>query len=802
MKSVTVKDMRRALLDLKNADFKSRSRTVTLLVLAFSIVLLCALLLASLGGRSNDKSLRHRPADPALAMLEHPVEMLFLKAKLLAKRQLKQRGSKQSTTGHSAPDLLAQSKDASLDLTGLHRSDHDPGASAVVVAAELDDLVLPQNIVLVAGDSLLPEKPGFALVTACSKQPFHLVQNTLDSLLMTSEISEVVLLDWASEPSLTDQFEPLVASNDRFKLVRVNLERDFSFARALNLAATMASHRTLVFLSCEYELGPGTLQHDLRPQESGMIQATPSGSLVVIERIEFWKLQGLDERLAARVYWPMDSSSSAATSTTSATGSGLNWPMSEFLERARRASMQIVPLEESLARLVVIAGEDGDVPDDAPSVDASSSSAAILDEVEAEFESMLLKQLGSWPDTGCEPAPPTFSSVKSNSQCSCCSSYLVQYAGNGFVSVRAVSKPKTLPLYLPETESNELWMNAIASRANKRFLVPRAVIDHVPVAGQRELIMEQLLQGRKLFIAHVQHGLGNRLRALASAMAFARATQRVLLVVWEKDAHLQALYEELFEPNAQFDVISEWPLSWSEIMELARSPDGGDDNGDWSGCVLYNYMEGEEGAHKGAVIVHDPERHIYFRSSSVLNATGKLVTWKLESQMLHTLQPVEEVVRLVDSLGSVVSDSVGVHVRMELLADAAEPQVDYGPNATRTINYWRSRSHVRVFVAKMAKILSTDPSTTFYVASDTTSAIETILQSLPAKSIRYLARQCNDRRGECERYALADILLLSRTRYMLGSTWSSFTEAAQRLGGQKVLFSGKDFGLDEPEPWQ
>lgn len=45
------------------------------------------------------------------------------------------------------------------------------------------------------------------------------------------------------------------------------------------------------------------------------------------------------------------------------------------------------------------------------------------------------------------------------------------------------------------------------------------------------------------------------------------------------------------------------------------------------------------------------------------------------------------------------------------------------------------------------------------------------------------------------RYALADMILLSRTKLILGSYWSSFTEAAMRLGSQNVHLAGVDFGV-------
>ena len=47
-------------------------------------------------------------------------------------------------------------------------------------------------------------------------------------------------------------------------------------------------------------------------------------------------------------------------------------------------------------------------------------------------------------------------------------------------------------------------------------------------------------------IINCQHGLGSRIRTLASAMALAEETHRLLLVVWSLDSHCSAPFESLF----------------------------------------------------------------------------------------------------------------------------------------------------------------------------------------------------------------------------------------------------------------
>jgi hypothetical protein len=52
-----------------------------------------------------------------------------------------------------------------------------------------------------------------------------------------------------------------------------------------------------------------------------------------------------------------------------------------------------------------------------------------------------------------------------------------------------------------------------------------------------------------------------------------------------------------------------------------------------------------------------------------------------------------------------------------------------------------------------------------------------------------------DRSAEQVKTAVIDLILLSKTKYILGSNWSTFTEIAHRLGGgdKKLKLAGVDF---------
>ena len=66
---------------------------------------------------------------------------------------------------------------------------------------------------------------------------------------------------------------------------------------------------------------------------------------------------------------------------------------------------------------------------------------------------------------------------------------------------------------------------------------------------------------RRWLVVEVRNGLGNRLRALASAMAVARAEQRPLLALWKPDLHCNCSLRTLLAPPLPFVLVEAPPYT-------------------------------------------------------------------------------------------------------------------------------------------------------------------------------------------------------------------------------------------------
>jgi hypothetical protein len=142
-------------------------------------------------------------------------------------------------------------------------------------------------------------------------------------------------------------------------------------------------------------------------------------------------------------------------------------------------------------------------------------------------------------------------------------------------------------------------------------------------------VLTFLGQSRERFvIVNAKNGLGNRLRALASAMSVADYLGRPMLLIWARDAHLDCGIDQLFSRPLPFRVHE------AEIPHASLNR---------TLFQTFNYMRPEPGAVKDEEVHVDANRHLYFRSAFVMNHPwGDWSSGGPQRQILR-LHPCEEV---------------------------------------------------------------------------------------------------------------------------------------------------------------
>ena len=300
----------------------------------------------------------------------------------------------------------------------------------------------------------------------------------------------------------------------------------------------------------------------------------------------------------------------------------------------------------------------------------------------------------------------------------------------------------------------------------------QTVADFAALAARGPAI---LLRRPKLFI-DAQHGLGNRLRAVASAGAISWATGRELVIIWQPDAHCACRYDDLFEPTGA--ILNQGFHTEAAAMDID----------------LYNYMEVEPGSIKNQPIALGAFRDAYLRSACPLVSPHS--SWSSENDWLSHQRLGPVVLDLVNRLRN--PNALSVHIRMEGGTAAEhlpyESPANWSAAAHREIDHWRKRSHFSYFQTRLDQLIAEGQADSVFLASDT-PAVYDAFAARYGDRISGQPRRASDRSTQAIVHALADAILLSRAPRLLGSTYSSFTELANRLATQPIAVElcGRDF---------
>lgn len=332
-----------------------------------------------------------------------------------------------------------------------------------------------------------------------------------------------------------------------------------------------------------------------------------------------------------------------------------------------------------------------------------------------------------------------------------------------------------------------------------RFSVPELLVKGMSKIARKLLLLKLMSKQRKgvrqprAVFVHAQYGLGNRLRALGSAMAFARRTDRVLVLIWVPDSHLNCSYTDLFVANDEFVVSDRFGDGEPWPFKKALKNDDAAKSVKW-----YNYMRinGTAPHTTDVVVTDDASYHIYVSTCYVIQSPVTPFIIRTQSsywQVLRTLTPHIDVIRLIDRFANYpMSSMMGIHIRGRSIKSdiSGVTAKDYTEESSKRTDYWRNLTGVQTFINEMNK---QPMDQLFYVAADQKEVFTRLERAFPSR-IFYTPRRCDGRDKECLPYALADILLLARCSSLRGSYWSSFSELSVRIGGLKFLLAGIDFG--------
>lgn len=277
-------------------------------------------------------------------------------------------------------------------------------------------------------------------------------------------------------------------------------------------------------------------------------------------------------------------------------------------------------------------------------------------------------------------------------------------------------------------------------------------------------------------------GLANRMRALASGLALASRLECDIKVIWRRNWELNARMEDVFQlPTALKGKIS-YPskFTYDSLYSIPRKRN--------------LYISGPIGKLRFGATLRDatePLRPLIrdndfsaieklcqdslLKGKDCLLQGGTNIYPYTPDLYKSLFKPSEEVERKVEGLKERLGGkTVGIHIRR---TDNAQ-SILHSPDS--------------LFIAQMDKILEEAPGTTFYLATDdeaTKSKFRAIYKD------RIVTSETEADRGSVEGIieAAAEMYMLASADRIIGSFYSSFSEAAAMLGGKPFsqVYSGE-----------
>jgi len=265
--------------------------------------------------------------------------------------------------------------------------------------------------------------------------------------------------------------------------------------------------------------------------------------------------------------------------------------------------------------------------------------------------------------------------------------------------------------------------------------------------------------GKNLLVVRPFAGLGNRLRAIDSAVGLARKGMVSLELVWNKNKECNASFRKLFQVP-DFITVKEISTPFQDngrIFHARRAlmnffnleyPTGFD-RVMYDGEILQAQREG-----------YDFSQLLNYKRI-FLNSTSRFYA---NDHPFDYLSPVPEVRDKVGSLTSRFSDyPIGVHIRR-------------GDNDKST-----RYSPLQLFLNKMQQEYEKNNRVRFFLATDSMDVEKQIRKAFGEAVITH-PKVLDRKKEQAIQDALVDMLCLSNTLKVYGSYWSSFSGVAAEMG--------------------
>lgn len=238
-------------------------------------------------------------------------------------------------------------------------------------------------------------------------------------------------------------------------------------------------------------------------------------------------------------------------------------------------------------------------------------------------------------------------------------------------------------------------------------------------------------------------------------------------MLWPRDGDLNAAFRDLFAPLAGASVVElETAAAWAReaigdgarVLPSARDHDRIIDPDETERLLAAGWDFGGLAGHRAPLIITHSRFHPSPRPFAAFRPARPLAP---------------AIARHTRAFGR---RTVGVHIRR------ADNDVAIATSSTAA------------FLDRMRAEVAAAPGTTFFVATDSPADEARVRRAFPDRVLAHQPKSLDRGRPEAARDAVIDLYCLARTRRLLGSHWSSFSETAAAIRGIELVVVGRAGG--------
>ncbi len=260
----------------------------------------------------------------------------------------------------------------------------------------------------------------------------------------------------------------------------------------------------------------------------------------------------------------------------------------------------------------------------------------------------------------------------------------------------------------------------------------------------------------KKLIAISPGGIASRIKCLISLWRLSDKFDAKLYVYWKRNNVCGAEFNQLFEnkfhliSKGELETLSKEDCIISETWRLLTFPDEIPDNF----AEVYPTKRGNN------IDFEFNKIPIYVRENILF--------------YINRLKPIKVISSIVDKFTEKydVSNLIGVHIRRGDFLDGKDGLGKVSPTAK--------------FIEKIHEVLWINPSSRFFLCTDCQQTEDKLKNEFGDKIIIYPKKSLDRASILAIQQGLVDLLLLSKTKHIIGTYFSTFTELAWWFGGCKA----------------